>query len=147
MAYIAMVEPDSMPGNNTFVAGFTQCEYLWHCLRLTCAHGGLANVGDTSPNTWVALGTISNRLANTGLVREPSARALVSLGTANLVNSNTPLVVIRRKIVMVGMCTFILLSVSFPSLMHHAAEVLVSVSPILNRTRSSLSVKLMVQRL
>ena len=95
----------------------------------------------------MALGTISNRLANTGLVREPSARALVSLGTANLVNSNTPLVVIRRKIVMVGMCTFILLSVSFPSLMHHAAEVLVSVSPILNRTRSSLSVKLMVQRL
>ena len=95
----------------------------------------------------MAFGAISNRLVNVGLVREPSARALVSLGTANLVNSNTLLAVIRRKIVMVGMCTFILLSVSFPSLMHHAAEVLVSVSPILNRTRSSLSVKLMVQRL
>ncbi|OBZ65816.1 Neutral ceramidase [Grifola frondosa] len=32
--YESMVEPSSMPGNNTFVAGFTQ-----------------ANVGDTSPNT------------------------------------------------------------------------------------------------
>ncbi|ETW74738.1 hypothetical protein HETIRDRAFT_391411 [Heterobasidion irregulare TC 32-1] len=32
--YEAMVEPSSMPGNNTFVAGFTQ-----------------SNVGDTSPNT------------------------------------------------------------------------------------------------
>ncbi|OCH91072.1 Neutral/alkaline nonlysosomal ceramidase [Obba rivulosa] len=32
--YESMVEPDAMPGNNTFVAGFTQ-----------------ANVGDTSPNT------------------------------------------------------------------------------------------------
>ncbi|KIP08704.1 hypothetical protein PHLGIDRAFT_29473 [Phlebiopsis gigantea 11061_1 CR5-6] len=32
--YEAMVEPNAMPGNNTFVAGFTQ-----------------ANVGDTSPNT------------------------------------------------------------------------------------------------
>ncbi|RPD72229.1 Neutral/alkaline nonlysosomal ceramidase [Lentinus tigrinus ALCF2SS1-7] len=32
--YEAMVEPDAMPGNNTFVAGFTQ-----------------SNVGDTSPNT------------------------------------------------------------------------------------------------
>ena len=33
---LAMVEPSSMPGNNTFVAGFTQ-----------------SNVGDTSPNTYV----------------------------------------------------------------------------------------------
>ncbi|KAI0705267.1 Neutral/alkaline nonlysosomal ceramidase [Cerioporus squamosus] len=32
--YEALVEPDAMPGNNTFVAGFTQ-----------------SNVGDTSPNT------------------------------------------------------------------------------------------------
>ncbi|KAI0753569.1 Neutral/alkaline nonlysosomal ceramidase [Daedaleopsis nitida] len=32
--YEAMIEPDAMPGNNTFVAGFTQ-----------------SNVGDTSPNT------------------------------------------------------------------------------------------------
>ena len=31
-----MVEPDAMPGNTTFVAGFVQ-----------------ANVGDTSPNTYV----------------------------------------------------------------------------------------------
>ena len=33
---LVMVEPSSMPGNNTFVAGFTQ-----------------SNVGDTSPNTYV----------------------------------------------------------------------------------------------
>ena len=26
--YEAMVEPDAMPGNTTFVAGFTQCMYL-----------------------------------------------------------------------------------------------------------------------
>ncbi|KAI0800418.1 Neutral/alkaline nonlysosomal ceramidase [Fomes fomentarius] len=32
--YEALVQPDAMPGNNTFIAGFTQ-----------------ANVGDTSPNT------------------------------------------------------------------------------------------------
>ncbi|TFY57319.1 hypothetical protein EVG20_g8593, partial [Dentipellis fragilis] len=51
--YESSVEPSAMPGNNTFVAGFTQ----GGCLRCLIGHSTdpirlcKANVGDTSPNT------------------------------------------------------------------------------------------------
>lgn len=54
-ALSASVEPNTTPGNTTFVAGFTQCEFLMirPLKSWTKFLPMLANVGDTSPNTSV----------------------------------------------------------------------------------------------
>ena len=51
----ASIEPNSTPGNTTFIAGFTQCTHPCPIIVYFCTFikHSTANVGDTSPNTFV----------------------------------------------------------------------------------------------
>ena len=97
-----MVEPDAMPGNNTFVAGFTQGVCFFLSNKLTELTILLANVGDTSPNTYVT--TCALRLPSKlwFLAKVPTAKAPERLGTASCVRSTTLRVVTRPRTAMAG---------------------------------------------
>ncbi len=88
--YEAFAEPDAMPGNASFVAGFTQ-----------------SNVGDTSPNTLVIALFVWNETFILTIGSERSARAQAKIMMEWRVNSTTRLVEVLRKIAMGGKSIFV----------------------------------------
>jgi hypothetical protein len=53
--YVDYVEPNVVPGNTSFVAGFAQCTCLYQYCSLSSHEPDLAATGDSSPNTLVPL--------------------------------------------------------------------------------------------